>query len=229
MQHEELRRQLCVDSENHCRHCFVGKPTARSQCPPNTFRTSLLRGEKPIAFVFDKPNDNTQYRTSSIVPIDTFDDRAGVDNGLARAPSHARLLALCKLLNLIDSDSQSVDISNIHITNAVKCDVSSETGLSGRVVVGRDQADACIKNFLLRELEACNTKGVIFFGVNAAKYVLGIETKAWVLERRLIGSRQYWVMRVPHTSPESYNTHGKNGQAYIEPFKRLLAAVATDA
>ena len=40
----------------------------------------------------------------------------------------------------------------------------------------------------------------------------------------------YWVTRVPHPSPQSFNTHGRKGEYYKEPFRELVARIAsTDA
>ena len=160
---QQLRQELCIDTTHHCRICFAGKATESVQCPPNVFHASGSADEKLITFIFDKPNDNTPYKWSPLVPIEAFDDRAGVDKRLKRAPSHQNLLVLCRLLELIPNDSQDLHSSLIHITNAVKCDVSSDTGKTGRIDVSREQAGNCIKHFLIRELEAVKSKALIFF------------------------------------------------------------------
>ncbi|WP_369952024.1 uracil-DNA glycosylase family protein [Ralstonia syzygii] len=114
----------------------------------------------------------------------------------------------------------------IHITNAVKCDVSADTGKSGRVVVPAEQASTCIKTFLLREFDILGTRGIVFFGANAQRYVLGNETPLWTVSVQPVGGRDYVVLRVPHTSPTAFNTHGRRGEAYVGPFREFCAAVA---
>lgn len=220
----QLRSELCTDQLHHCRRCFVGKPTEHLQCPPNVFRAAS-DDARTLAFIFDKPNDNTNYKTSPVVPITAFDDRAGVDPRLARAPSHDKLLVLCRLLGLISPEAQEFNSPLIHITNAVKCDVSCESGQTGRITISNWQAKNCIENYLLRELEITKPRGLVFFGKNAQHYVLNEFTPSWEVHSREVGGRTYKIMRVPHTSPEAFNTHGKKGQSYFQPFKQLLAAI----
>ncbi len=219
----QLRSELCSSGEHHCRRCFVTSPTTVVQCPPNVFRTE---GQKPIAFIFDKPNDNTRYRKSSLVPITVFDDRAGVDSRLSIAPSHVNLITLCQMLEGISPGAHNLSSPLVHITNAVKCDVSCETGKTGRIVLPANQVETCTENFLANELRIVNPKALVFFGINAQRYVLNEQTPLWDLATRPFGGREYVFMRVPHTSPESFNTHGDMGRTYIEPFKRLQKAIA---
>jgi hypothetical protein len=101
----ELRNELCASREVFCQRCFVGQTTQAQQCPPNVFRAEGVDAQKPIAFIFDKPNDNTPFRDSPLVPITIFDDRAGVDRRLPRAPSHSMLLLLCRRLGIIHADT----------------------------------------------------------------------------------------------------------------------------
>ena len=218
----ELRSELCRGVDHHCRRCFEGRPTAPLQCPPNVFRVG--DGQKLVTFVFDKPNDNTNYRTSPLIPIAAFDDRAGIDIRLARAPSHNKLVVLCRLLGLIEPESLELASPLVHITNAAKCDVSADKGLTGRIAVPAWQARTCVGTFLTRELEAVRSRAIVFFGRNAQTYVLDEVTPLWEICARTVGERLYSVMRVSHTSPEAFNTHGKKGAAYVEPFKKLLAA-----
>jgi uracil-DNA glycosylase len=132
---------------------------------------------------------------------------------------------LCRLLGFISNDSQDLSSPITHITNAVKCDVSCETGQTGRIAVSSSQAETCIANFLIRELDAVNSKALVFFGKNAQKYVLNEDIPLWTISNKVVGNRMYKVMRVPHTSPESFNTYGEKGEAYVQPFKELLAAI----
>ena len=177
----DLRAELCTDTQHHCRRCFAGKRTEALQCPPNVFRAAGNDEAKSVTFIFDKPNDNTNYKTSTVVPIAAFDDRAGLDSRLARAPSHDKLLVLCRLIGLISPEAQDLNSSLVHITNAVKCDVSCETGKTGRIAVSAWQAATCIDNYLLRELEITRSLALVFFGKNAQSYVLNEVTPPWVI------------------------------------------------
>lgn len=222
---ERLRQALCVNAERHCRLCFEGMGAAVEQCPPNVFRVDPQMPTKRIAFVFDKPNDNRPHRSSPLVPITVYDDRAGSIAALPRAPSHRTLINLCHRLGVIDPSTERLDSSQIHFTNAVKCDVSADTGQSGRIVVSLAQANTCVKTFLVRELDILGTRGIVFFGTNAQSYVLGQTTALWKVCARQINGRDYVVLRVPHTSPTAFNTHGHSGAAYVAPFEELCAAI----
>ena len=222
----QLCSELCSSTDRYCRRCFVGAVTEVDQCPPNVFRAENGAEPKPITFVFDKPNDNTRYKKSSLVPITIFDDRAGVDPRLTIAPSHLNLLALCRMLGIIDQSARTLSSPLVHITNAVKCDVSSETGATGRITLPSRQVRTCTNHFLANELEIVKSKAIVFFGTNAQRYVLDEVTPVWQCFTRQFAERDYIVMRVPHTSPQAFNTYGHRGQAYIEPFKKLQEFIA---
>jgi len=176
--------------------------------------------------VFDKPNDNTPYKTSSLVPITVFDDRAGRDARLARAPSHSNLITLLQGLGLLALDTTSLSSAPVFITNAVKCDVSAETGKTGRISIPGWQVGNCVQKFLQRELALVAPWAVVFFGKNAQQYAMGTVTGLWEIRKSRVGERFYSTMRVPHTSPQAFNTHGRGGNAYVEPFKELLRRAA---
>ena len=95
------------------------------------------------------------------------------------------------------------------------------TGKTGRVQVEYQQAEACRERFLVHELLAVKAQALVFFGKNAQKYVLGQITPLWSIDKKQLIDNSYWVMRVPHTSPTSFNTYGGKGQNYIVPFKKL--------
>jgi len=217
----KLKSQLCQGVERYCDVCFRGTQFKGRQNPPNVFRTANTCASRPIAFIFDKPNDNTKYKKSKLVPITIYDDRAGVDPHLARAPSHLTLILLCRQLGLIPNDSDSLESPYIYVTNAVKCDVCAVTGRTGRVKVNDEQADRCRGLFLEHELVEVGARAVMFFGVNAQQYTIGRSTPLWSIERQCIGSQDYWSMRVPHTSPTPFNTHGARGRNYNAPFWKL--------
>lgn len=217
----ELRNQLCESRSTHCRKCFDSSTFKSRQNPPNVFRATNSGTLGPIAFIFDKPNDNTNLRNSELVPITIFDDRAGVAPGLLRAPSHSKLISLCKLLDLITPTTDCLDSPNLYITNAVKCDLCSETGRTGRVRINARQAEECVGTFLLDELQIVKPRALVFFGANAQRYVLGKTTPLWEIHQEQLSGHPYLVMRVPHTSPTPFNTHGGGGNKYIEPFKEL--------
>ena len=218
---KELRSQLCESSRNFCRICFVNTNFVNLQNPPNVFRINKLGEPLPVAFIFDKPNDNTLFRNSALVPITIFDDRAGAIPQLHRAASHSTLILLCRLLRLIPQNSNCLESSNFYVTNAVKCDVCSMTGKTGRVIVNDQQVFVCRERFLVKELQAVKARALVFFGVNAQRYSLGFITPLWEISNKLINGTNYWVMRVPHTSPSSFNTYGGKGQNYIAPFNEL--------
>lgn len=218
---KKLRNQLCQGTEKYCRKCFVGTQFEAQQNPPNIFRTANLTTSRHVAFVFDKPNDNTNFRNSELVPITIYDDRAGVDRRLPRAPSHSTLISLCRLLGLIAQNSNCLESPNLYITNAVKCDMCSTTGKTGRVNVNDRQAKVCRERFLVKELQAVKARALIFFGENAQRYALGKTTPLWSIHKEQLNDSSYWVMRVPHTSPTPFNTHGGRGQNYIVPFNEL--------
>ena len=224
----ELRHEICRDKDTFCRACFTGKPTASSQCPPNVFRAGTEEETRIITFVFEKPHDNTNYRTSPIVPIEAYDDRAGIDSRLGRAPSHQTLISLYRLLGFIQPDSEDLHSGLVHLTNAVKCDVSCETGMTGGIEIPKGQAITCVNLFLLRELDVVQSKGIVFFSKNAQRYVMNRVTPMWAIQSAVIGTRFYKIMRVPHTAPTPFNTFGKRGQAYIEPIKTLLSEIQND-
>lgn len=214
----ELRNQLCQSAEEFCRKCFLGTGFEKKQNPPNVFRVTKPGVSIPLAFIFDKPNDNTNLRCPELVPITIYDDRIEVDNCLPRAPSHSRLIRLCEMLGLIPSDSNCLDSSNFYITNAVKCDMCCMTGKSGRIKINNKQAATCREQFLVRELLDIDARALVFFGKNAQRFALGETTPLWSVSIKKLKERDYFVLRVPHTSPISFNTHGGKGINYIAPF-----------
>lgn len=218
---KKLRNQLCQGTKKYCHECFVGTQFEAKQNPPNVFRTANFEASRPIAFVFDKPNDNTKYRDSELVPITIYDDRAGIDPRLPRAPSHSTLIVLCRLLGLIAQNSNCLESHNLYITNAVKCDKCSDTGKTGRVRINDKQTALCRDRFIMKELQAVNARALIFFGINAQKYTLGWTTHLWEIHEVQLNCVSCWVMRVPHTAPTPFNTHGGRGQNYIAPFNEL--------
>lgn len=217
----KLRNKLCQSTDKFCRKCFIGTPYEGQQNPPNVFRVAKPQISIPIAFIFDKPNENTKFKNSTLVPITIYDDRAGIDYRLSRAPSHSTLIALCKLLGLIPAKSDSLDSNNVYITNAVKCDMCCVTGKTGRVKINDKQAATCRETFLFQELAAVEARGLIFFGANAQEFVLGESTPLWSVNKKQLNGREYWVLRVPHTSPTAFNTHGGKGENYLAPFEEL--------
>ena len=224
-----LRDKLCQSTTQFCRECFRSSPYEQLQNPPNVFRIPNDGISIPLAFIFDKPNDNTTLKSSPLVPITIYDDRAGTDRRLHRAQSHSTLLLLCKMLNFIPEDSDSLESDLIYITNAVKCDICCTTGTTGRVKINARQAAVCRKTFLFNELTAVNARGLVFFGANAQEFVLGESTPLWSIVRKQLNSLDYWVLRVPHTSPTSFNTHGGKGRHYLAPFQDLQRKVVAEA
>lgn len=224
-----LRNELCQSATQFCRKCFRSSPYEQLQNPPNIFRIPNHGISIPLALIFDKPNDNTTLKSSPLVPITIYDDRAGIDRGLHRAQSHSTLLQLCRVLHLIPENSDSLDSDLIYITNAVKCDMCFATGTTGRVKINARQVAVCRETFLFNELAAVNARGLVFFGANAQEFVLGESTPLWLVVKKRLNSRDYWVLRVPHTSPTSFNTHGGKGAHYLAPFQDLQRKVAAEA
>ena len=216
----ELRDQLCRSATSFCRVCFEGSAYRREQNPPNVFRIDRRRRPQ-LFFIFDKPNDNDAFRTSDAVPITIF----GPGPDFGRQPSYANLLRLWKLLGFgeVAAGRDPLASELVHVTNAVKCDKCAETGKTGRVAINDRQVKTCVDRFLLKELAILRPKALVFFGTKPQRYVCGHTTEPWACTEAKVGDRSYWMMRVPHTSPTSYNTHGGVGAAYIEPFKNLKA------
>jgi len=140
---------------------------------------------------------------------------------LPRSASHSNLISLCRLLGFIAQDSNCLETSSLYITNAVKCDRCDATGKTGRVNVNNLQAAKCRERFLVKELVAVNASVLVFFGKNAQRYALGRTTPLWRIHREQLNGSSFWVMRVPHTSPPSFNTYGGRGRNYIAPFNVL--------
>lgn len=126
------------------------------------------------------------------------------------------LLTLCELLGLIPPNSASLESPHIYITNAVKCDMSATTGQVGRIGIAQIQSDKCIKTFLLKELEIVNPQVLVFFGLNAQRYVLGHTTPLWAQGKCELDGRDYTFMRVPHTAPSPFNVYGQAGVRYTQ-------------
>jgi hypothetical protein len=214
----ELRGELCRSTTDFCRVCFEGSTHRCKQNPPNVFR--IARRQSPhLFFIFDKPNDNDAFRTSDAVPISVFDPRPI----FGPQPSYANLLRLLELVGLAAGTpgQDPLAVGRVHVTNAVKCDKCAVTGKTGRVEINERQVKACVDRFLLKELSILRPKALVFFGKAPQKYVCGYTTDPWMCTEAVVGDRSYWMMRVPHPSPTSYNTHGGLGAAYIEPFKTL--------
>lgn len=215
----ELRDELCRSTTDFCHVCFEGSIHRREQNPPNVFRVGE-HGNADLSFIFEKPNDNDAYRTSDAVPISVFDSRPLLG---IRQPSYVNLLRLLELVGLAapTPGRDPFAAGRVHVTNAVKCDKCAKTGKTGRVAINARQVKTCVDRFLLKELSILRPKAVVFFGKASQEYVCGYTTAMWVCNEAVLGGRPYWVMRVPHTSPQPFNTHGKRGRAYIEPFKTL--------
>ena len=216
----ELRGQLCRSTTSFCRVCFEGSAHRREQNPPNVFRIDRRRGPQ-LFFIFDKPNDNDAFRTSDAVPITVFDPRPG----FGPQPSYANLLRLLELVGFgkVAAGQDPLAAGFVHVTNAVKCDKCAETGKTGRVAINDRQVKTCVDRFLLKELAILRPKALVFFGTAPQKHVCRYTTETWACTEAKVGDRSYWMMRVPHPSPTSYNTHGGVGAAYIDPFKNLKA------
>jgi hypothetical protein len=90
-----LRDELCRSATDFCRVCFGSSSHRGEQDPPNVFRIDRKR-QPYFFFIFDKPNNNDSFRTSSVVPITVFDPRPVFGSQL----SHANLLRLLELLAL---------------------------------------------------------------------------------------------------------------------------------
>jgi len=215
----QLRNELCADTSHFCRVCFDGTPYSNSQNPPNVIRATAERAK--VFFVFDKPNRNDGNR--AFVPITICDPRFG-DNSTQR-----NLLTLLEMLSVVNTgfrpargSADEFGSEFVHITNAVKCDKSALTGEPGGISVGSQQARICVQTFLHRELAIIQPKVLVFFGELPYQYVIGQRIGLWEAKAVAIDRRAYWVMRVPHTTATPFNTFGRKGQAYIEPFRRIL-------
>ena len=204
---KNLRDTLCRSKTEFCDVCFAGSPRSHEQNPPNVFR--IGRTNKPsFFFVFDKPNNNDDFRTSELVPISVFDPRPV----FGRQPSYDNLLRLLELVGL-QTQGQDDPLASgpIHVTNAVKCDKCSETGMTGRVPINMMQARACVDRYLIRELAILQPKAIVFFGKAPQRVRLreGEVTPIWKSRKVTIGGRSYWTMRVPHLA--HFYTHGGGG------------------
>ena len=215
----ELRGELCRSTTDFCHVCFEGSIHRCEQNPPNVFRVAGRRSPD-LFFIFEKPNNNDAFRSSDAVPILAFDPRPLL--GL-RQPSYVNLLRLLELVGLAapTPGQDPFATGGVHVTNAVKCDKCAETGKTGRVAINARQVKTCVDRFLLKELTILRPKALVFFGTAPQTYVCGYTTAMWMCTEAVLGDRPYWMMRVPHTSPQPFNTHGKRGRAYIEPFKTL--------
>lgn len=69
----------------------------------------------------------------------------------------------------------------------------------------------------------------MFFGENAQRYAMDKITMLWNVQEETLAGRHYFVMRVPHTSPQSFNTHGRKGLKYIEAFDQLYNSIRRPA
>ncbi len=213
-----LQEKLCSSATAFCTQCFVQSPHRKVQNPPNVFRIGRNRAAK-VFLVFDKPNNNDSLRTSPLVPITIFDPRLVGTND-----SHGNLIRLLDALGLDSGGAggDRLDTDYFHVTNAVKCDKCAMSGRTGRVAINDRQVRTCTTTFFLQELAIIRPKAVVFFGEAPQRYVLGRVTAPWEPQNLAIGGRMYWVMRVPHTSPQSFNTHGGAGANYVAPFQKLV-------
>ena len=216
-----LRERLCKDAQDFCKECFAGSPYEAVQNPPNVFRVGKNLQAK-IFFIFDKPNNNDGFRSSDLVPITICDPRPI----FGPPATHRNLLLLLDILGLRSerASADPLDSEAVHVTNAVKCDKCAVTGQTGRVAIGETQARKCVSRFLSQELAIIRPSALIFFGEAPERNVLGYSTPLWVAHQASVAGESYWVMRVPHTSPTSFNTHGGRGEHYREPFQKLLSA-----
>jgi len=212
-----LRDMLCRSKTEFCRVCFTSAPHGVEQNPPNVFRVD--RKVRPsFFFIFDKPNNNDMFRASDLVPITVFDARPA----FGRQPSYDNLLRLLDLLGLrTRGQGDPLASGSVHVTNAVKCDKCALTGQAGRVTINPEQSENCVDRYLARELAILRPQALVFFGKAPQEYALGYATPTWQAIQATISGATYWMMRVPHTSPTSYNTHGRVGAGYVEPFKQL--------
>jgi hypothetical protein len=176
-----------------------------------------------IFFIFDKPNNNDLFRTSSMVPITICDPRPV----FGPPATHRNLLLLLQIVGLVSptATGNPLDSGVVYITNAVKCDKCAVTGATGRVAIGKKQTEICVSRFLLRELTIIKPSALVFFGEAPQLNVLGYATPIWDTVSAVIGEHTYLVMRVPHTSPTAFNTHGGKSEKYREPFRKLLDCV----
>ena len=213
----ELRGELCRSTTDFCHVCFEGSIHRCEQNPPNVFRVAG-RQSPDLFFIFEKPNNNDAFRTSDAVPISVFDPRPS-----GSQPSYRNLLRLLELVGLAarKPGQDPFAAGLVHVTNAVKCDKCAVTGKTGRVEINERQVKTCVDRFLLKELWILRPKALVFFGKASQKYVCGYTTAMWMCTEAVLGDRSYWMMRVPHPSPPSYNTYGGGGHAYVEPFKTL--------
>jgi hypothetical protein len=215
----DLRDELCRSTTEFCDVCFATSPHRHVQNPPNVFRIGP-KSRPSFFFVFDKPNNNDSFRTSDLVPITVFDPRPA----FGRQPSYDNLLRLLDLLGLQpQGHGDPLASGPVHVTNAVKCDKCAVTGETGPVAINAEQATKCGDLYLIRELAILQPKALVFFGKAPQEYACGYATPTWECTQAAIGGRSYWMMRVPHPSPTSYNTHGGGGASYVEPFNRLKA------
>ena len=216
-----LQEQLCTDTKNFCRECFVGSAFASVQNPPNVFRAGRNAHAK-IFFIFDKPNNNDDFRRSHLVPITIGDPR----QEFGAQPTYDNLRAILDGCGIgsARNEADPVDSELVHITNAVKCDKCATSGQTGGITIGKNQARNCVSRFLLRELAIIKPVAVVFFSVNAQRSVLNRVTKPGEMHFVPIDGVTYRVMRVPHTAQQSFNTHGDKGEFYREPFRNLLVS-----
>jgi len=98
----------------------------------------------------------------------------------------------------------------------------SATGRTGRVKINNAQSTTCRNQFLVHELQEIGAKALIFFGANAQEFAMGKTTLLWAVRKWKLHDREYFVLRVPHTSPTPFNTHGGRGANYITPIKELF-------
>jgi hypothetical protein len=222
---ELLRDELCKDAKTYCRECFVQSPHAAIQNPPNVFRAGRNLNAK-VFLIFDKPNDNDRFRDSDLIPISIFDPRPE----FGRQPSQSNLQQILRDADLNpDSTSDPLDSRILHITNAVKCDRCAVTGENGQIEIKEAQVRRCAGRFLFRELAIVKPLAVVFFGPKSQRYVMGKATRSGEQVRAQIDGIGYWVVRLPHPSPQSFNTHGGGGENYKVPLRELMARVtATD-
>jgi len=204
-----LRERLCQSKDSFCRACFEGGSFAGEQNPPNVFRNRTSQIQPHYFFVFDKPNDNNRARGKGLEPIEVLDKR---DPRNSTRSNTARLVELLELTDKLDDDP--LNSSRIHVTNAVKCDICAETGETGPIDIRPTQALRCRQLFFFRELQILKPKVLIFFGKNADFFVTGMIGPTWQVRREIIDGTTYTVVRVPHTTATSFNTHGAKGLAY---------------
>ena len=215
---KSISKLICSGKNDFCKDCF--KDCNILQNPPNIIRVTGEESKTDFFFIFDKPNNNTDYKDSPLLPITILDSRYEFESN----PTRVNLIRLLEQLNVNGDNSgdDPLNVSKIHITNAVKCDKCSLTGDTGAIPLNPDQVKRCTDRFLFKELEILKPKYLVFFGSYPEKYVTGTKRKMWELYDVNLNGNDYKAVRVPHTAPTPFNTFGKRGAAYAKNIGHLF-------